>query len=47
MYGTPTPDYGAPSDPTAVVGVRIGAWIIDLIIYLGLVFAFTAATGGG
>lgn len=46
MYGTPTPDYGAPSDPTAVVGVRIGAWIIDLIIYLGLVFAFTAATGG-
>ncbi|HMS90478.1 MAG TPA: RDD family protein [Acidimicrobiales bacterium] len=41
-YGT----YGTPSDPTSIVGPRIGAWVIDLVIYFGLLIAFTAATGG-
>jgi uncharacterized RDD family membrane protein YckC len=38
--------YSAPPDPTAVVGRRIGAWLIDLVIYLVVAFAVTAMTGG-
>lgn len=45
-YSSDLSAYAAPSDPTAVVGARIGAWVIDLVIYLALVFAFSAATGG-
>jgi uncharacterized RDD family membrane protein YckC len=35
-----------PADPTDVVGLRIGGWIIDLVVYFGLLIAFTAITGG-
>lgn len=38
-YGPP------PGDPTNVVGRRIGAWFIDLLIYLVLVVAAVAASG--
>lgn len=38
--------YSAPSDPTNVVGKRIGAWILDLVVYLILAFAFSSITGG-
>ena len=34
-------------DPTSVVGRRIGAWFIDLVVYLILAVAITAAFGGG
>lgn len=33
------PNYGPPADPTNVIGRRIGAWFIDLLIYLVLVVA--------
>lgn len=42
-YSSP---YHVPADSTAVVGRRIGAWVIDLIIYLLLSFLVTAAFGG-
>lgn len=38
--------YSAPSDPTNVVGKRIGAWFIDLLIYMAFAAAVTAMTGG-
>lgn len=38
--------YSALADPTNVVGKRIGAWIIDLLIYIAFAAAVTAATGG-
>lgn len=38
-YGPP------PGDPTSVVGRRIGAWFIDLLIYLVLVVAAIVASG--
>ncbi|NLD77696.1 MAG: RDD family protein [Acidimicrobiales bacterium] len=38
--------YTSPADPTDVVGKRIGAWIIDLIIYIIFAVALTAVTGG-
>lgn len=39
--------YAQPyADPTNVVGARIGAWLIDLVIYLALAVGVMAATGG-
>jgi hypothetical protein len=39
--------HASPSaDPTAVVGRRIGAWVIDLIIYMVFAAALVAALGG-
>ncbi len=35
------------SDATAVVGRRIGAWVIDLIIYLVIAFVVASALGFG
>jgi uncharacterized RDD family membrane protein YckC len=37
-YATPTAD-----DPTAVIGRRIGAWVVDLLLY-ALIMAFVAPT---
>ena len=34
------------TDPTSIVGKRIGAWVIDLIIFLAIVLAIGAASGG-
>ena len=34
------------ADPTDIKGKRIGAWIIDLVIYLIFAFAISAAFGG-
>lgn len=45
-FSAGTLDYGTPSDHTAVVGPRIVAWIIDLIVYLALLAAFNAVAGG-
>lgn len=38
--------YSVPSDPTNVVGKRIGAWVLDLVIYLILGAVVAAAFGG-
>lgn len=40
------PTYGPPpGDPTNVVGARVGAWFIDLFVYLVLVVGAIAASG--
>ena len=38
--------YTPTANPTDVSGLRIGAWLIDLLVYIALLFAFTAITGG-
>lgn len=35
------------SDPTSIVGRRIGAWVIDLVIFLILVFLASGLASGG
>ena len=39
------PTYGPPADPTNVIGRRIGAWFIDLLVYLILVVAAVSLSG--
>lgn len=34
--------YQIPADPTAVIGRRIGAWLIDLVLYLAIAFLAAA-----
>lgn len=38
---TYAPPASPPRDPTAVMGKRIGAWFVDLLLYLLLVFIFS------
>lgn len=45
-YSSGSSVYAAPADPTNVVGLRIGGWFIDLVVYFALLIAFTAVTGG-
>ena len=40
-----SPTYGPPADSTSVVGRRIGAWFIDLLIYIILVVAAVVLSG--
>lgn len=40
-----SPIYGPPADSTSVIGQRIGAWFIDLLIYVILVVAAVALSG--
>ena len=40
-----SPIYGPPADSTSVIGQRIGAWVIDLLIYVILVAGAIALSG--
>ncbi|MEO6988219.1 MAG: RDD family protein [Aquihabitans sp.] len=39
------PTYGPPADPTNVIGRRIGAWFIDLLVFIVLVVAAVLLSG--